>query len=132
MSKSRRTLDERGVGLIGTSLGTAVVMMFLFLAVHLMLALHTRSMVGVAAWDAARAISLDQTAGSASARTSLAQRKVDAVIGKLKPKVSVSQSGGSIRVTVTATSPGVFPGLTGLNSTRYVTRSALVRDERER
>jgi Flp pilus assembly protein TadG len=126
-SRLERRSDEAGVGLIGTSLGALMMMGLLLMAIHTMLALQTRSLVSAAAWDAARALSVDDTLGHAEA-----QSRVKATIGKLTPTVVVRRTDDSVSVTVSAQSPGIFPGVTTLDDVRQVRRTAIVRVEEQR
>ncbi len=126
-SRLKQRHDEAGVGLIGTSLGALMMMGLLFMALHTMLALQTRSTVSAAAWDAAREAALDPTIQSQDA-----QSRVNAMIGRLQPIVELSRSGDSVSVTVKASSPGLLPGVTSLDGARRVKRTAVVRIEKQR
>jgi Flp pilus assembly protein TadG len=95
-------------------------------AVHTMLALQTRTLVNAAAWDAARAVASDPTAADASG---IATRRVNAVIPRLSPATSARVTNDAVTVTVTATSPGLFPGVTSLDDFRKVTRRVTIRRE---
>jgi Flp pilus assembly protein TadG len=124
--RRQRRSDEAGVGLLSSSLGLVMLFGLLLIALHTMLALQTRTLVNAAAWDAARelakpGVELDQT---------LAESRVNNVVAKLNPKVSVRTDGEYITVTVSATSPGLLPGVTEGNDLRRVRRSATVRKER--
>lgn len=122
MSQPARN-NERGSGLISTSLGVVMLMLLLLFSLHVLLALHTRTVVGAAAWDVA------QAAASPDGGKVDAQERVDNLIGGLNPTVKVSTGGDVIVVTVSAKSPGLLPGVTSLNSLRKVTRTVRVRRE---
>jgi Flp pilus assembly protein TadG len=126
----RRALrsDEAGIGLIGTTMGVLMLFGLLFIALHAMLALQTRSLVNAAAWDAARSLSVaDSTTSPAEAK-----RRVNALIPGLHPVVSISSPGDTVSVTIDAVSPGFFPGVTSFDSVRKVHRTATIRKERVR
>ncbi len=114
---------ERGSGLISTSLGVVMLMMLLLFSLHVLLALHTRTVVGAAAWDVAQA-----TAAQGRGKVD-AQERVDNLIGGLDPKVTVSAGADVVVVTVSATSPGLLPGVTSLDSLRKVSRTVRIRRE---
>jgi Flp pilus assembly protein TadG len=118
--------EEAGIGLLGTTIGTLMMMGLLLMALHTMLALQTRSIVSASAWDAARALSVDATLGSADAES-----RVNATINGLSPTVKVQRSAGAVSVTVTARSPGIFPGVTSLDDLREVSRTATIRIEEQ-
>jgi hypothetical protein len=126
-SRLQRRTNEAGIGLVGTSLGAVMMMGLLLIAIHTMLALQSRSIVSASAWDAAKALSVDSSLG-----TNDASSRVNATIGKLKPVVGVRRTADTVSVTVSATSPGFFPGITSLDDVRQVTRTATVRIEEQR
>ena len=100
-------------------------MSLLLFSLHVLLALHTRTVVGAAAWDAARAMSVKngQTSGQA-------EERVRSLIGGLSPRIGFSGTTDEVVVvTVTAKSPGFMPGVTKLTGIRTVTRTARVRRE---
>jgi Flp pilus assembly protein TadG len=123
-----RRRHEDGAGLISTSIGTLMLMLLLGSALHVLLALHTRTLVGAAAWDAARA-----RAGKHGATDAEVQAQVDAMIGGLHPTTSFEGSNDDeVVVTVTATSPGFLPGVTSLDDLRSVKRTVHLRREKFR
>jgi hypothetical protein len=123
--------SEAGVGLIGTSLGVLMLMGLLLVALHAMLALQTRSLVSAAAWDAARAMSMEN--GGHSLSQSQAQTRVKTMIPGLHPIVSFDgTTSNSVSVTIDATSPGFFPGVTSFDGVRKVHRTVTIRRERAR
>jgi Flp pilus assembly protein TadG len=118
--------SERGAGLISTTLGTLVLMSLLLFSLHVLLALQTRSLVGAAAWDAARSVSLKNGKSQAQATD-----QVNQLIGRLHPKVSFDGTNGDeVVVTVSATSPGFLPGITSADKLRKVTRTVHLRREK--
>jgi Flp pilus assembly protein TadG len=121
----QRPHDERGSGLLSTTIGLLMLMGLLLFSLHVLLALHTRTLVGAAAWDVARAMSVEDAES-----TSTAQQRANNLIGRLRPKVDVSASDSdTIVVSVSATSPGFLPGVTSLDGLRKITRT--VRMQRE-
>lgn len=118
---------EVGASVISATLGFVVAMTFLMMSVHVVLALHTRSIVRAAAWDAARAVARHPTHDRAAGRTRLA-----ATIGGLRPVQRWSQEpGGSIRLEVVVRRPGLAPfGVLRSLSTTSV--AVVVREERWR
>jgi hypothetical protein len=103
-----------------------MLMLLLGSALHVLLALHTRTLVGAAAWDAARARAGKQPATEAEAR-----QRVNNMIGGLDPTMSFDGSTAEeVVVTVTARSPGFLPGVTSLDGLRYVKRTVHVRREK--
>ncbi len=118
-------VEEHGSGLISTSLGTLVLMSLLLFSLHVLLALHTRTVVGAAAWDAARAMSIENGASNTQA-----EERVRGLIGGLKPRIAFAGTNDEVVVvTVTAKSPGFMPGVTKLTGLRTVTRTATIRRE---
>ncbi len=115
------------MGAIGSSIGALMLLGLLLLALHTMLALQTRSLVSSAAWDAARRVAVQDGDGSAEAI-----ERVEAMIPGLEPSVEVVSTDDTVTVTVTARSPGFFPGVTSFDRVRNVTRTARVRREVER
>ena len=115
------------MGAIGSSIGALMLLGLLFIALHTMLALQARSLVSSAAWDAARRIAVHDGDGSAEAAA-----RVAALIPGLQPEVVVVSTDDTVSVTVTARSPGFFPGVTSFDRVRTVTRTARVRRESER
>lgn len=88
------------------------IMVFLLLAtVQVVVLLNTKVAVTAAAREAARAYAVYQDAGRA--RAAAEQNLRDAVIGYTgeKPEVSISISGGYVKVTVTYDQPSLVPGL---------------------
>lgn len=121
----QRQHDERGSGLISTTVGLLMLMGLLLFSLHVLLALHTRTLVGAAAWDVARAIAVENAES-----TSTAQQRANTLIGKLNPKVDVSGSdSNTIVVSVSATSPGFLPGVTSLDGLRKITRTVRIQRE---
>jgi hypothetical protein len=118
---------EAGVGLLSSSLGLVMLFGLLLLCLHTMLALQTRTLVNTAAWDAARAVAKP---GAAQNYAAVANERVNNLVGKLEPQVQVSFGAETVTVQVSATSPGLLPGVTSLDSLRQVERSATVRLER--
>lgn len=97
-------------------------MTFMFIGVHVVLALHTRSIVRAAAWDAARAVARDRDHDSG-----IGTERLDALLGRMQP---VHRWGtgpdGSVRLTVVVKRPspapfGVLDSLT-VSSTTVVAR----------
>ena len=77
-SASRR--DERGTGLFGSVFGVTAFLVFLLLAVQVAVALHARTAVGAAAYDAARVASGadgSTAAAEAGARSMLGEAGAD-------------------------------------------------------
>jgi hypothetical protein len=123
--------SEAGIGLIGTSLGVLMLMGLLLIALHAMLALQARTLVSAAAWDAARAMSVEQSGQSMS--PSEAKSRIQTMIPGLHPVVSFDgTSANSVSVTIDATSPGFFPGVTSFDGVRKVHRTVTMRRERVR
>ena len=120
-----RARGEDGIGAIGSSIGALMLLGLLLLALHTMLALQTRSLVGAAAWEAARSLAVHD-GGSAAQATA----RVEDMISGLDPTVRVVTSADTVSVTVTAKSPGFFPGVTTFDRVRSVTRTATMRRER--
>lgn len=97
--------EERGIGVISSSLGFVMAMTFLLFGVHVVLALHVRTIVRAAAWDAARAVAHDP----AHDRAAGAER-ITTLIGGLDPQLRWSDGPeGSLRLEVTVTRPGLVP-----------------------
>lgn len=97
--------EERGVGVISSTLGFIMAMTFLLLGVHVLLALHVRTIVRAAAWDAARTVARDP----AHDRAAGAER-ITTLIGGLEPQLRWSDApGGSLRLEVTVRRPGLVP-----------------------
>lgn len=120
--------SETGAGLISTTIGTLMLMLLLGSALHVLLALHTRTLVGAAAWDAARA-----RAGKHPATEAEARDRVNSMIGGLHPTTEFDETtADEIVVTVTAESPGILPGVTSLDGLRSVKRTVHIRRERFR
>ncbi len=128
MSRRPPRHREDGAGLISTSIGTLMLMLLLGSALHVLLALHTRTLVGAAAWDAARA-----RAGKHPATKSEARARVNAMLGGLHPTTEFDDTNADeIVVTVTAKSPGMLPGVTSLDGLRLVKRTVHIRREKFR
>jgi Flp pilus assembly protein TadG len=126
--KPHSSHDERGAGLISTSVGTLMLMLLLGSGLHVLLALHTRTLVGAAAWDAARARAVRNPLSESQAR-----QRATAMISGLSPKVDFSAStNDEVVVTVTAKSPGILPGVTSLDGLRLVSRTVHIRREKFR
>jgi Flp pilus assembly protein TadG len=122
--KSPQRSHERGASIISASIGFLVVMTFLLIGIHVLLVMHTRTMVRAAAFDAARVV-----ARSESASTGPGEQRIASLIGKLKPRSSWNTSAnGFVTVTINAKSPGVAPfGL--LQDMKNVSITARVRRE---
>ncbi len=120
-----RARGEDGIGAIGSSIGALMLLGLLLLALHTMLALQTRSLVGAAAWEAARSLAVHDGSSAAEATA-----RVQDMISGLDPTVRIVTSGDTVSVTVTAKSPGFFPGVTTFDRVRSVTRTATMRRER--
>ncbi len=119
--------DEGGVGAIGTSIGAFMLLELLLIALHTMLALQTRSLVSAAAWDAARSLAVHEGATNAEATA-----RVETMISGLNPSVRINTNDETVSVTVSAESPGFFPGVTSFDNVRSVSRTATMRRERVR
>jgi hypothetical protein len=113
------------VGAIGSSIGALMLFGLLLVALHTMLALQARTLVGAAAWDAARSLAVQDGATHAEATA-----RVESMISGLNPVVRITTNQDAVSVTVVADSPGFFPGVTSLDSVRSVTRTATLRRER--
>lgn len=110
--------EERGVGVISSSLGFLMAMTFLLMGVHVVLALHVRTIVRAAAWDAARAVARDPAHDRAAG-----EDRITTLIGGLEPQLHWSDGqGGSLQLEVTVRRPGLVPFgvLSDLATTRAV------------
>jgi Flp pilus assembly protein TadG len=122
MAKSLRS-NERGTSMVSAAIGFLVVMSFLLIGVHVLLVLHTRTMVRAAAFDAARVV-----ARSNSANESFGDARITAMIGELNPQKSWSNANGFVSVTIEVKSPGMAPfGL--MENLKKVSVTARVRRE---
>ena len=109
-------------------MGVTALFGFLLLSLHILLALHTRSLATAAAWDAGRAVAVDDGVGAAEA-----EGRVRQLLAKLDPSVVwTGTDQDTVVVTVSVSSPGLLPGVTSLDSLRRVTRTVRVRREKLR
>lgn len=100
---SRRGRDERGSGLITSTIGTFLVLATMFLSVELLVTIHRRTMVTGLASDLARRLARDPTLN--------ADHEAAAMASDLGPGVRVvtSDDGDDIVVTVSARGPAIAP-----------------------
>jgi len=106
--------SERGTGLLGTTIGVAVVLAVLGLAVNVSLGLWTRSTVDSVAYDAAREVASsaaadrDDAAGDAVAEQS-ATARARQVLGPYGAQVEFDfeQAPGDDRIVLHVVAPGV-------------------------
>lgn len=106
-------------------MGVTALFGLLLMSLHILLALHTRSIATAAAWDAGRAVALDGGVDQAEA-----EARVDQLLGKLHPGVSwAGTDADTVVVTVSVSSPGLLPGVTSLDRLRRVSRTVRVRRE---
>ena len=114
---------ERGAGLLSTAIGLTMTLILLLFAVHVAVALHTRTVVGAAAEEGARAVaqSSDDVRG--------AEATVRAVLGGLPAELTWQVDDQQVALRVTARAPDVLRGIPVLDALRRVTRTAHVRRE---
>ncbi len=118
---------QRGASVISSTLGVVMAMTFLLVGVHVVLALHTRTVVRAAAWEAARTVARDPAQA-----TDLGDARLSALIGGLQPERRWSTgAGGWVRLAVRVRRPSLAPFgvLDGLTTTSIVVQ---VREERWR
>ena len=104
--------DERGTGLISSVFGVTMFLVFMLVAVQVAYALYTRSTVGLAAYDAAQAVSgSDASYGGITKAESSANTHVETVLGSYGHHAIISWavSQNFVSVTVSVTSPTVVP-----------------------
>ena len=126
-SSARRlsTRAELGSGLLSASIGIAMLLGLLMFSLHVLLALHTRSVVTAVAWDAARSVARDGGPDTGEAQTRAVQ-----LLSGLRPHLSWDDSTpDTVVLTVSVTSPGLVPGITSLDSLRQIQRTVRVRRE---
>lgn len=114
---------ERGAGLLSTAVGLTMTLILVLLATHVAVALHTRTVVGAAAEEGARAVaqSSDDVRG--------AEATVRSVLGDLPAELTWQVDDRQVALRVTARAPDVLRGIPVLDALRTVTRTAHVRRE---
>ncbi|MGH9306253.1 MAG: hypothetical protein ACRD0I_05130, partial [Acidimicrobiales bacterium] len=122
---------QAGTGLIATVSGVAVFLVLMLLAVQITFDLYARSVVGAAAFDAARIVAGSDASGSVASEAQ-AEDQARAELGRYANRATFAwnNSPQDITLTVTVHSPTVLPSLVGgpLRLDRVV-RTARVRRE---
>lgn len=123
-------VDERGTGVIGTVMGTGAFLLLLLFAVQVLVGLYTRSVVGAAAYDAAKAVAGSD--GGPASRVD-AERNARAQLGGYGAQVRFSWAGSDqdvVRLTATGPRRSFLPAaLTGPAGLGDVERRVTVRRE---
>ena len=97
----------------------------LMLSLHVLLALHTRSVATAVAWDAARSVAADGGPGQGEA-----QRRAADMLSALRPTFSWEGTDDeTVVLTIAVSSPGLVPGVTSLDPMRRILRTVRVRRE---
>ena len=127
---------DRGTAVVGTLVGVLVFLVFLFAAVHLLLALYATSTVTAVATDAARSVAsrrvdhADARAVAAAEReaTAAARRSLGAYGRRVRFDWSMDRD--SVRLRVRAGNRRLaMPGFGGLDAFSHVDRTVVLRLE---
>lgn len=122
---------QSGTGLIATVTGTLVFLTLLLLAVQVMFDLYARSVVGAAAFDAARIVAGSDAGASAGSEVQ-AEAAARASLGRYGDHAHFvwSETSQDVVLTISVQSPSLLPALVGgplrLDT---VNRTAVVRRE---
>lgn len=124
-----RQRDERGSGLVSTTLGTVAFVGFLLLATQVLVGLYTTSVVTSVAWDNARRVAASNAdAATIAAANADIQTRLSAL-----HDVQIdwqSDDTGAVGLHVRARRPMFLPGLvTSAANVRVVDRTVWVRHE---
>lgn len=136
MACLRRCQAEEGTGTIATSAGTAVFLVFMLFAVQLTMSLYATSTVNAAGYDAARTVASKAVDHEDPVAVRRATRRAEGGLRQLlgdlgrDAQLSWSIDGGSVRLRVRATTPGILPsGLADTAGLRSIDRTFVVRIE---
>lgn len=131
-----RLRSERGTGLIGTTAGVAVFLIFLLFAVQLTVDLYARSSVSAAGYDAARSVAARQVDhdDQASVRRAMrrAERGLRDLLGDLGREAKVIWQVGEdqVRLRIRADTPTIVPRALGAETgLGHIDRTFVVRIE---
>ncbi|MHB1486667.1 MAG: hypothetical protein ACYCS7_06660 [Acidimicrobiales bacterium] len=122
---------QAGTGLIATVTGTLVFLILLLLAVQVMFDLYARSVVGAAAFDAARIVA-GSDAGASPGSQAQAEAAARASLGRYGDRAHFmwSDTSQNVVLTISVESPSVLPSLVdGPLRLDTVNRTAVVRRE---
>lgn len=113
-----RVEAERGSGLISTSFGLTVFFVMLFAAVQIMFHLYANTMVGAAAYDAARSLASYGVSANRCAAVPTAKRQFVDSLGDYATAANATlhvtcNHPDVVRVRVTATHPSILPSTIG-------------------
>ena len=133
------SVGESGTGLIGTSAGVAVFLIFLLFAVQLTLNLYATSTVTAAGFDAARTVASRRVDHANRAEVAAAQaaatETLRTMLGETGRHADVSWTVGTevVRLRLVVDAPGVLPSeLAGGAGPRRIDRTFVVRIEQPR
>lgn len=133
------TVGESGTGLIGTSAGVAVFLIFLLFAVQLTLNLYATSTVSAAGFDAARTVASQRVDHGDAAEVAAAQadatETLRTMLGETGRHADVSWTVGTevVRLRLVVDAPGVLPSAFGGSAgPRRIDRTFVVRVEQPR
>ncbi len=122
-----RARDESGTGLLGTTVGFIIFLLFMFLGIHLLLHLYATSLTAGAAYDAATTVASVNAEGNRSGAAATAESDLRSALGAWGNDVSVTWAidTATVTVTVVGSAPSLLPpGLTdatGLDIDKSVT-----------
>ncbi len=122
-----RARDESGTGLLGTTVGFIIFLLFMFLGIHLLLHLYATSLTAGAAYDAATTVASVNAEGNRSGAAATAESDLRSALGGWGNDVSVTWAidTATVTVTVVGSAPSLLPpGLTdatGLDIDKSVT-----------
>lgn len=101
-SRHARAEDDRGAGLISTTLGFLFFLIFLLFAAQTLVGLYATTAISAAGYDAARVVATTGDAGQGQAR-------FDALRGGYDASISFSRQGENIVATINGTNPTFLP-----------------------
>lgn len=135
-TRSATTPDERGAGLLSTSFGVGVFLVFVLFAVQLLINLYAASVVTSATYDAARQVATTAAVPPTDGDLAAAENRARQLLGRYGQRATFEwqlDDPDVIRLRVRVPNPRVLaPGIDQLVGLDVIDRTTSVRVERPR